>query len=81
MEFDLARTFNALSGEFTVEDKSASNFTAQVEIYGDGRLLLDKEVAFGTTTPWSIDIQNTLRLQIRVTAQGGQGSVIFGNPL
>lgn len=81
VEYDLSRQYRRLVGEIALDDKSPTGAVGKVEIYGDGRLLTDPSIAFGTTTPVDVDITDVLRLRIAISETGGDGSapVILGD--
>jgi hypothetical protein len=81
VEYDLSRQYRRLVGELALDDKSPSGAVAKVEIYGDGRLLTDPDVAFGTTTPIDVDVTDVLRLRIALseTDGNGQAPIILGD--
>lgn len=78
-EYDFSRAYRKLTGELGMDDASASGAVGKVEIYGDGRLLSQVDVPFGTTVPIDIDVTNVLRLKVTVAVLEGGGSVVFGD--
>ena len=81
VEYDFSRQYRRLVGEIALDDKSPTGAVGKVEIYGDGRLLTDPSIAFGTTTPVDVDVTDVLRLRIAISETGGNGSapVILGD--
>jgi serine/threonine-protein kinase len=78
-EYDFSRQYRQLTGELGLEDKSSSDATAKIEVYGDGRLLNEQTITFGTTTPVEIDVTDILRIRISVSFVDGTGSIVFGD--
>ena len=81
VEYDFSRQYRRLVGEIALDDKSPTGAVGKVEIYGDGRLLTDPSIAFGTTTPVDVDVTDVLRLRIAISETGGDGyaQVILGD--
>lgn len=79
VEYDFSRQYRQLTGELGFDDKASSDATAQIEIYGDGRLLTEQNITFGTTTPVQVDVTDVLRVRIAVSVTGGKGSVVLGD--
>ncbi|HEY5881763.1 MAG TPA: PASTA domain-containing protein [Nakamurella sp.] len=78
-EYDFSRAYRKLTGELGMDDASASGAIGKVEIYGDGRLLTQVDVPFGTTVPVDLDVTNVLRLKVTVAVLDGGGSIVFGD--
>ena len=81
VEYDLSRQYRRLVGELALDDKSPSAAVAKVEIYGDGRLLTEPDIAFGKTTSVDVDVTDVLRLRIAFseTDGNGQAPIILGD--
>jgi hypothetical protein len=79
VEYDLSRQYRRVVGEMGLEDQTSSDGQFKVEIYGDGRLLTEASVDFGTTVPVEIDVTDVLRLKITIAALSGEGGVVLGD--
>lgn len=83
-EYDLGRKYVTLTGSLGLLDDSRSDKAMKVQIYGDGRMLLERDVRLGDSVPFELDVTDVLRLRLQVTDLGTDrfdgGSVIFGDP-
>jgi len=79
VEYDFSRQYRQLTGELGLDDKSGSSAAGKVEIYGDGRLLTQVDIPFGTTVPVDADVTDVLRLKINVSVVDGTGAVVMGD--
>lgn len=64
----LNRQVTALQGVVGLSDSGDPHGTAAVRVVGDGKVLLDTTVAYGTATPLALDVSNVLRLEITYSA-------------
>jgi len=79
VEYDFSRQYRQLTGEVGLDDKANSSAVGKVEIYGDGRLLKEQDVPFGTTSAMDVDVTDVLRLRISISVVNGDAAVILGD--
>lgn len=65
--YDLARGYRIFRATAGLSDDTASEVTARLEIFGDGRSLFSQDVALGQAVPIEIDVTGVLRLELVVT--------------
>ena len=79
VEYDLSRQYRRVIGQIGLEDQTSSDAQYKVEIYGDGRLLTEAVIDFGTTTDLEVDVTDVLRLKVTVASLTGTGGVVLGD--
>ncbi|MCC8245498.1 serine/threonine-protein kinase [Saccharothrix luteola] len=66
VEYNLSKGFRRLVASAGFSDNSAySKAKAQVELFGDGRLLDSKTVEFGSVVDFDVDLTDVLRLKVQ----------------
>ncbi|MBD2758099.1 NPCBM/NEW2 domain-containing protein [Yimella sp. cx-573] len=83
--YNLGTYYRQLKATVGQDDSSTSSTnTALVEVFGDGKKLWSKTIAFGQTYDLDIDVTKVLRLEIKVNKSECSGdessSVVLGNP-
>ena len=79
VEYDLSRQYRRAIGQIGLEDQTSSDAQYKVEMYGDGRLLTEVVIDFGTTTDLEVDVTDVLRLKVTAAALTGEGGVVLGD--
>jgi serine/threonine-protein kinase len=73
VEYNVAKGFRRLTATAGIDDNSGdSTLRMQLEIFGDGRELLNKPIPFGTQVPIDVDISGVLRLKIQYEGVSGR---------
>lgn len=67
VQWDLSRAYQSVSGVVGLSDSTSSGSQYRIELLGDNRVLYTKDLGFGQTEDFSIDVTGVLRLQLRVT--------------
>ncbi len=83
VEYDFGRDWKSLKFTAGIADQSPSNTKVRIEVLGDGKELLNKQVAFAETTDVDLDVTDVLRLRIQVTWLAGDSNsqmrAVLGN--
>lgn len=85
VDFKLSRAYRTLNTTVGIHDGSVSSTDIyRVRIFGDGQLLQDFDIGFGTARPVSLDVRNVLRLRLSVEKISGprftDSYISFGEP-
>ena len=67
MEYDFGRDWKSLKFTAGIGDDSPSDTKVRIEVFADGKELLNKQVAFAETSDIDLDVTDVLRLRIQVT--------------
>ncbi|MBO3746113.1 NPCBM/NEW2 domain-containing protein [Streptosporangiaceae bacterium NEAU-GS5] len=70
-EYDLSRSWSSLRGTIGLRDDAPQGASARFQVFGDGNLLYEKDLAFGQSEAINVDVRDVLRLKLQVMPLAG----------
>ncbi len=78
IEYDLGRGYSTFTTQLGIDDDAISiESRVRFRIYGDGVLLLSRDVGFGEIVPVQLSVRGVLRLRLEVTLIAGPSAIAY----